>query len=113
MKRLRWDIVVVIVIVIGAAVWLSGAVKDRIEAQIKACERGNLVRRQINHRSFVLSQLLLSASESRRALAVLNRQSGDTGIARVNEKSARKYVLLRESLHPLQAVDCEQTVKNP
>ena len=86
-------------------VWQSGTA---------GCERGNIVRAEMNTRGQVLERFLLTAAHARSEAAKVQRRQGENAEARFNERAA---ALWRDDLAPriedIELADCAEAYPKP
>lgn len=100
---------VVMLLIVGITYQQANHTDRRIvDAQIRSCERVNLMRVEQNDRADVLRDFLWSAAASRENTADLARQLGKTEQAEAEEKTASHYRQLATRIDMIKLADCEK-----
>jgi len=96
------------------AVAASRVVQERAYgAQLKACERGNVLRRQMAANSDVLLDFVLSASNTAKERARQFRSVGNIAQADINLRASKKYAQYAKALKTIPSVDCLSVIPKP
>lgn len=85
------------------------AERKRFDELVAACERGNVIREQVNAQGDVLREFLASAARARTSAARL----GEGEQARVDAHTAARYRNLRTEIDPIEIPDCADAFDRP
>jgi len=102
-------IVFVLTILAGFNLIQEQRLEDTEQAQQKACERGNLLRKQLNVRGKVVQDFFQDASDTRRAQGDIATAQGKTEEAAINYNAANSYQRSANAYTPIRLVDCEKS----
>ena len=109
LHAIRWGLraAVAAVVVGGLALWSRLDTEQIRQVQIEACERGNVLRQEVNQAQAILAGFLAQAAEARERSAAAGPPTLRIGTA----DTAREYRQLRARLRPIPLSDCDQVVR--
>ena len=79
--------------------------------QIESCERGNLLRTNLNTNNDAMRQFLHDAMVTRRVSADTYRLQGNLTQARINDAAAAKCEKIAATMVDIQMVDCKSVIR--
>lgn len=84
------------------------------KAQVQSCQRGNIVRRELNTRGHILQRFLVSAAKARSQTAQIQRLSGQIPEARLNAQAAHLWRdKLARDVTDIEIPVCTEIVPEP
>lgn len=104
-SRYLFSLIYLLAATVALAMLFYGQEKQRRTSEA-ACERGNLIRSQVDYNSDILRSLIIQAADARDQLAILHESQGDAKAAKIERDSVASFRRLLQGFHALGPAPC-------